>query len=100
MFKSEISSNLEKIGYVNDMFVVSFLWLTDMEPPSANAPATAPATPDQKSISFYLTVYGTIAGLNAFFTLLRAFLFAYAGIHAASGLHKKIIKAVIRVCTL
>lgn len=53
-------------------------------------------TEDKKTISFYLTVYGAIAGLNSFFTLLRAFLFAYAGIHAATGLHKQLMKTIIR----
>lgn len=63
---------------------------------------TAPqlkASPDQKTISFYLTVYATIAGLNSFFTLLRAFLFAYAGIHAATSLHKQLMKTIMRVCS-
>lgn len=54
------------------------------------------ATPDQKSITFYLTIYAIIAGLNSFFTLLRAFSFAYAGIHAATGLHKRMLKAIMR----
>lgn len=54
------------------------------------------STPELTNISFYLTVYGTIAGLNSFFTLLRAFLFAYAGIHAATELHKQLIKTLMR----
>ncbi|KAK3914649.1 Multidrug resistance-associated protein 7 [Frankliniella fusca] len=52
--------------------------------------------PETFKIPEALTVYGAIAGLNAFFTLLRAFLFAYAGIHAATGLHKQLIKSIMR----
>lgn len=86
---------------------LSDLWLSywvshNGSSPSANLSSTVSfqlqetATPDEKAISFYLTVYATIAGLNAFFTLLRAFLFAYAGIHAATGLHRQLMKTIMR----
>lgn len=47
--------------------------------------------------TFYLSIYGMIAGLNSVFTLFRAFLFAYGGVRAAAGLHSKLLKSVLRV---
>jgi len=49
-------------------------------------------------VTYYLTVYGLIAGFNSVSTLARAFLFAYGGVKAAAGLHTKLIKSVLRVC--
>nr|CAD7455643.1 unnamed protein product [Timema tahoe] len=46
---------------------------------------------------YYLTVYGILAGLNSVFTLLRAFLFAYAGLHAATTIHKLLLNSIMRV---
>lgn len=48
-------------------------------------------------VTFYLSVYGAIAALNSIFTLFRAFLFAYGGVHAATIVHKKLLKSVVRV---
>jgi len=47
--------------------------------------------------TFYLSIYGMIAGLNSVFTLFRAFLFAYGGVRAAASLHSKLLKCVLRV---
>lgn len=47
--------------------------------------------------TFYLSVYGMIAGLNSVLTLIRAFLFAFGGVRAASSLHSKLLKSVLRV---
>jgi ATP-binding cassette, subfamily C (CFTR/MRP), member 10 len=47
--------------------------------------------------TFYLSIYGMIAGLNSVFTLFRAFLFAYGGVRAAASLHSKLLKSVLRV---
>jgi ATP-binding cassette subfamily C (CFTR/MRP) protein 10 len=49
------------------------------------------------SVSYYLTVYAVFAGLNSVFTLIRAFLFAYGGIHAATNVHKQMLETVIKV---
>ncbi|CAB3365957.1 Hypothetical predicted protein [Cloeon dipterum] len=49
-----------------------------------------------EEVTFYLTVYGFLAGLNTVFTLCRAFLFAFGGIKAASTLHNKLLKVVLR----
>ncbi|XP_054264450.1 ATP-binding cassette sub-family C member 10 isoform X2 [Macrosteles quadrilineatus] len=48
------------------------------------------------STRYYLTVYVLIAVCNSVFTLFRAFLFAYGGIHAASAVHKVLLNKVIR----
>ncbi|XP_067010232.2 ATP-binding cassette sub-family C member 10 [Anabrus simplex] len=45
---------------------------------------------------YYLTVYGILAGSNTIFTLFRAFLFAYGGIHAATSIHRLLLKKVIK----
>jgi uncharacterized membrane protein len=49
------------------------------------------------SVTYYLTVYAIFAGLNSIFTLFRAFLFAYGGIHAATSIHKQLLETVIKV---
>jgi ATP-binding cassette subfamily C (CFTR/MRP) protein 10 len=55
---------------------------------------------DGSNISYYLTVYALFAGLNSLFTLVRAFLFAYGGINAATNVHKRLLKTVIKVSTI
>lgn len=49
---------------------------------------------------FYLTVYAILAASNSFFTLMRAFLFAYGGITAAKALHKRLLETVLYVSYL
>ncbi|KOB68493.1 putative abc transporter c family member, partial [Operophtera brumata] len=46
--------------------------------------------------NFYLEVYFGLAGLNLVFTIMRAFLFAYGGVKAATGIHKVLLKVVIK----
>lgn len=50
------------------------------------------STSDARS---YLKIYGLISAGNTVFTLLRAFLFAYAGIVAARNLHWRLLHAVL-----
>uniref|UniRef100_A0A4W3KB27 ATP-binding cassette, sub-family C (CFTR/MRP), member 10 n=1 Tax=Callorhinchus milii TaxID=7868 RepID=A0A4W3KB27_CALMI len=47
-------------------------------------------------VKFYLTVYGCIAASNTVFTALRAFLFAYSAIRAATTIHNKLLKQVLK----
>ncbi|KAJ8001994.1 hypothetical protein DPEC_G00175190 [Dallia pectoralis] len=58
--------------------------------------ATAPPSNTSSQVKFYLTVYGSIAGANTVFTALRAFLFAYGGIRAASVIHDRLLSAVLK----
>jgi len=51
------------------------------------------------SIKYYLTVYGTIAAGNSFFSLVRAFLFAYGGVSAAKTIHVKLLRVILRAKT-
>ncbi|KAI4498656.1 hypothetical protein M0802_006362 [Mischocyttarus mexicanus] len=46
--------------------------------------------------NYYLTVYGLLALFNSVFTLIRAFIFAYGGIQAATFIHKQLLKTVIK----
>nr|XP_025044578.1 multidrug resistance-associated protein 7 [Pelodiscus sinensis] len=58
---------------------------------------TAPIYPNSTlDVNFYLTVYGGIAGANSFFTLLRAFLFAYGTIRAATVIHSRLLQRVMK----
>lgn len=52
---------------------------------------------DGDDLMFYLSVYGGLAGANSFFTLIRAFLFAYGGIEAAVFLHEQLLIAILKV---
>lgn len=43
----------------------------------------------------FLTISATIAGINSLMTLLRSFLFAYAGLRAAKVLHDQLLGAML-----
>ncbi|XP_062869541.1 ATP-binding cassette sub-family C member 10 [Trichomycterus rosablanca] len=47
-------------------------------------------------LKFYMTVYGSLAAANTFFTAARAFLFAYGAIHAATVIHKRLLNNVLK----
>lgn len=46
--------------------------------------------------TFYLEVYFALAGLNIVFTIMRAFLFAYGGVVAATKIHKILLKVIVK----
>jgi ATP-binding cassette subfamily C (CFTR/MRP) protein 10 len=52
---------------------------------------------DGSNVSYYLTVYAVFAGLNSVFTLFRAFLFAYGGLHAATNVHRQLLNTIMKV---
>ncbi|XP_066451295.1 ATP-binding cassette sub-family C member 10 [Eleutherodactylus coqui] len=47
-------------------------------------------------LSFYLSVYGGMAAANSIFTALRALLFAFGAIRAATVIHKRLLQRVLR----
>lgn len=49
---------------------------------------------ESPSLGYFLGIYAGLATSNSAFTLLRAFLFAYAGIRAARHVHTKLLKRV------
>uniref|UniRef100_A0A673X2J8 ATP-binding cassette, sub-family C (CFTR/MRP), member 10 n=1 Tax=Salmo trutta TaxID=8032 RepID=A0A673X2J8_SALTR len=57
---------------------------------------TTPFANMSSEVKFYLTVYGSIAGANTIFTAIRAFLFAYGGIRAASVVHNRLLDTVLK----
>lgn len=71
----------------------------------SNSPSGNPSTSNSSTtntsgnhnFTFYLEVYGGLAAGNTFFTLFRAFLFAYGGICAARSIHNKLLYAVTKV---
>ncbi|CAG9578746.1 unnamed protein product [Danaus chrysippus] len=46
--------------------------------------------------NYYLEVYFGLAGLNLVFTIMRAFLFAYGGVKAASKIHRILLKVIVK----
>lgn len=50
--------------------------------------------------NFYLEIYFGLAALNLVFTIMRAFLFAYGGVKAASRIHKVLLKVIVKVIIL
>ncbi|KAJ8730790.1 hypothetical protein PYW08_002203 [Mythimna loreyi] len=46
--------------------------------------------------NFYLEIYFALAGLNLVFTIMRAFLFAYGGVKAATRIHKVLLKVIVK----
>uniref|UniRef100_A0A3Q4GAK1 ATP-binding cassette, sub-family C (CFTR/MRP), member 10 n=1 Tax=Neolamprologus brichardi TaxID=32507 RepID=A0A3Q4GAK1_NEOBR len=67
----------------------------DSSLPAFSSPHLLLFSPDVK---FYLTVYGSIAVANTVFTALRAFLFAYGVMCAASVIHNRLLNQVFKVC--
>lgn len=53
-----------------------------------------------KNSSYFLGVYGAIAGANTIFTFLRAFLFARGGLNAAKFMHSRLVDVVLQVNSL
>jgi ATP-binding cassette subfamily C (CFTR/MRP) protein 10 len=52
---------------------------------------------DESNITYFLKVYALFAGVNSVFTLFTALLFAYGGIHAATGVHTQMLNTVMKV---
>ncbi|XP_034043776.1 multidrug resistance-associated protein 7 [Thalassophryne amazonica] len=57
---------------------------------------TLPSEPMSSDVKFYLMVYGSIAVANTVFTALRAFLFAYGAICAATAIHSRLLDRVLK----
>ncbi|KAM8809111.1 ATP-binding cassette sub-family C member 10 [Eudromia elegans] len=47
-------------------------------------------------VTFYLTVYGSIAGANSLLTILRAFLFAFGTNRAAIVVHARMLQRILK----
>ncbi|NWU90204.1 MRP7 protein, partial [Upupa epops] len=47
-------------------------------------------------VNFYLIVYGSIAGANSLFTVIRAFLFAYGTNRAATIIHSRLLQRALK----
>ena len=48
---------------------------------------------------FYLYIYAGLGALNSLLTLIRAFTFAYGGLHAAKKSHESLLQSVLKVRT-
>ncbi|XP_023255143.1 multidrug resistance-associated protein 7-like, partial [Seriola lalandi dorsalis] len=57
---------------------------------------TSPSSNMSSDVKFYLTVYASIAAANTVFTALRAFLFAYGAICAATAVHNRLLDRVLK----
>ncbi|XP_029448719.1 multidrug resistance-associated protein 7-like isoform X2 [Rhinatrema bivittatum] len=90
-------SNLEKRGNSSLSDLSPRLLL--LSPGSLMSPITLVRHSEQNSssdIHFYLTVYGSIAVANSVFTALRAFLFACGTIRAATVIHNRLLRRVLK----
>uniref|UniRef100_A0A8D3BHY2 ATP-binding cassette sub-family C member 10 n=1 Tax=Scophthalmus maximus TaxID=52904 RepID=A0A8D3BHY2_SCOMX len=67
--------------------------LTCLPPPPLQ---TIPSSNVSADVRFYLTVYTSIAAANTVFTALRAFLFAYGAICAATAVHNRLLDRVLK----
>ena len=45
---------------------------------------------------YYLKVYGILSGVNTCLTLVRAYIFAYAGLHASKIIHSEVLCSLLR----
>uniref|UniRef100_A0A665UD07 ATP-binding cassette, sub-family C (CFTR/MRP), member 10 n=1 Tax=Echeneis naucrates TaxID=173247 RepID=A0A665UD07_ECHNA len=58
---------------------------------------TSPSSNMSSDVKFYLMVYSSIAAANTVFTALRAFLFAYGAICAATAIHNRLLDRILKV---
>lgn len=79
-------NNSSSSNATNLTMVFDYVFLTIDKPSS-----------DGSDVYTYLKIYLGFAGLNTLFTLLRAFVFAYGGVRAATKVHKLLLKSVIKV---
>ncbi|NXM91144.1 MRP7 protein, partial [Oenanthe oenanthe] len=49
-----------------------------------------------EDVNFYLIVYGSIAGANSIFTIIRAFLFAFGTVRAAAVIHDRLLQRILK----
>ena len=54
-------------------------------------------TESHDNVTFYLTVYGSLAAVNSVMTFIRAFTFAYGGVRAARMVHEKLLSRILKV---
>ena len=71
-------------------------WVSELQNETINGTLIVGEGEEDYDPTFYLAVYGGIAAANTFFTFLRAFLFAYGGLKAATFLHSRLIDIVLR----
>ena len=73
-------------------------WVSELQNNTSNATTylADPADEDPYDPTFYLAVYGGIAAANTCFTFLRAFLFAYGGLKAATFLHARLVDVILQ----
>lgn len=64
--------------------------------PLSSSVQTFPSNNLSSDVKFYLTVYSSIAAANTVFTALRAFLFAYGAICAATAIHNRLLDRVLK----
>nr|XP_060609998.1 ATP-binding cassette sub-family C member 10 [Anolis sagrei ordinatus] len=82
---------------INNTLFLPNLQLLLFSPGGLVSPVLVSSTSNGTSdVKFYLTVYGCIAGANSIFTILRAFLFAYGTIHAATVIHNRLLRRVVK----
>lgn len=74
---------------ITDDFYNPSQWLRSAHDPADNK--------TDSEVSFYLSFYAGFAVVNSILTLIRAFMFACGGIHAAVVIHKTLLKTVMRV---
>lgn len=72
---------------------VSDVWLAHWV--SQNITTTSAITYTIDTSHFYLSIYASLALTNSVITLVRSFLFAYAGIRAAKFIHNKMLNNVM-----
>ncbi len=80
------NETLPSVGYIGAHSFPRIGSFNNLEPEGGNS-----------STRFYLSVYAGIIGANLVFTVIRAVLFAFAGLAAASTIHKHMLDTVLRV---
>jgi ATP-binding cassette, subfamily C (CFTR/MRP), member 10 len=77
---------------------ITDLWLTYWVSITTNSSnSTEDVDFMRNSTHFYLPIYAGLAVTNSIITLVRSFLFAYAGIKAAKYIHTKLLNSVFYV---
>ncbi|XP_067681975.1 ATP-binding cassette sub-family C member 10-like [Haliotis asinina] len=92
------SSHMISTWYPQEYFYIATPFMSSSAPSVTNSTIVPSSitTYAEDNITFYLNVYGCLAGANTIFTLFRAFLFAYGGICAARVVHKNLLSSILK----
>lgn len=97
---SVIACYWRSMGYTTGVMVIFFVFLMQLSRNVTDGwlahwvSAETVNSTNHTDTDYYLSIYSSLAIGNSILTLIRSFLFAYAGIKAAKAIHRKLLNRV------